>query len=71
MFARPILIEHTDADTEHVYFFDFHRRLRLSLSRFLFLRRKMFQIIQIPGPRSCAFIPAQGTDPDVMKSQET
>src|ERR1700682_1553789 len=31
MFARPILIEHPDADTEHVYFFDFHRRLRLAL----------------------------------------
>src|ERR1700730_13715831 len=38
--------------------------------RAFFLGRKMFQIIQIPGPRSCAFIPAQETDADVMQSQE-
>jgi hypothetical protein len=30
MFARPILIEHTDADTEHVYFLDLHPSRRES-----------------------------------------
>src|SRR5438552_8578825 len=29
---RAGLIEHADADAEHVYLFDFHRRLRLAVS---------------------------------------
>src|SRR5450759_2728726 len=70
LFLRPILVEHADADTEHVYSFDFHPTLpRAPCSPVR--RRKMLQVVQILSPTAGSLITSKWIDANIEQTNRS